>query len=100
MFKNIALGLLMFAADILISAVIKTVSGSSAPKQLIEGLVEKIAESDDPPAKKWQHVTELIEEARRDMKDDLDKLPDSLRNLVIELAVTRAKARVGELGSR
>ncbi len=99
MLKKIALGILMFLADVVVSAVIKAVSGSTAPKKLIDGLVNKVAESDDPPEVKLQHVTKLIDEAKRDFRDDLHKLPNSLKNLVIEMAVTKAKARAGALGS-
>lgn len=97
MLKNILLQLLLALADILVTALVKAVAGSTAPKQLLSGLVETMNRTDMSGAERWTEVQALAAAAKADFKADLHRLPDSLKNLVIELSVAKAKAKIGQL---
>lgn len=95
--KKILLKFLFSLADILVTAVVKVVSGSTVPKRFIQELVKKAGNSDLSGEEKLAAVKQLIADTGGQVGVELDALPGTLKNLIIEIAVAKLKNRVGQL---
>lgn len=95
--KKLLISVLFGLADVLISAVVKTLTGSTVGKRFIQELVATASRSDKTGTEKLAAVQQLIADTQGPLRAELDALPGNLKNLIIETAVAKLKHKLGQL---
>lgn len=98
--KKLLITALLALADVLVSVVVKTLTGSTVGKRFIQGLVATASRSDASGAEKLAAVQQLIANTQGPLRAELNALPDTLKHLIIETAVAKLKHKLGQLTPR